>query len=349
LPPPRSNPELLGQEAAEQELIGAFTAGRPAHAWIFTGPRGIGKATLAFRLARWLLAGEAEAAAKPGLFGAGAPPNTLAVAGSHPVFQRIAAGGHADLLTIQRALNDRGELKKDIAVDDARKIEPFLRLTAAEGGWRIVILDEAEALNRSSANALLKILEEPPRNTLLVLVCENAGALLPTIRSRCRLLTLQPLPEKAMRALLARAAPDVPAADLGELLALAQGSIGRALSLIEADGLRLHRQVQQILARVPGLAPAEAVAAGEALGRAGSDASYRLFTSMLLDQVAGLARRRALEGGSDGGPLPRLHAAALLDLWSDLDRRFREADQGNLDKRQVVMAALMALDQAARA
>lgn len=348
--PPRKTSLLLGHETAEQELIASFAGGRPAHAWIFAGPRGIGKATLAFRLARWLLAGGAEAAAGGGLFGPSTPPETLHVPETSPVFQRVASGGHADLLTVQIELNEKGERKKEIAVADVRKIEPFLRLTAAEGGWRVVILDEADFVNRSSANALLKILEEPPKNALLVLVCENAGALLPTIRSRCRLLRLSPLPKATMQELLTRVAPELAGNDLADILALAQGSIGRALDLIDTDGLSLLRQVENLLSRVPGLSPADAVAAGDALGRGGAETAYRVFTALLLDQIASLAKERALNRASPTkGMLTTMSAPALLDLYADLERRFNEAEWGNLDKRQVILTALLALDEAASA
>jgi DNA polymerase-3 subunit delta' len=344
--PPRKNPLLLGHEGAERELIAAFSSGRAPHAWIFAGPRGIGKATLAFRLARWLLSGGADQNGG-GLFGPAALPESLAVPETSPVFQRVASGGHADLLSVQRELNDRGELKKEIAVDDVRRIEPFLRLTAAEGGWRAVVLDEADFVNRSSANALLKILEEPPPRAVLMLICENPGALLPTIRSRCRTLRLAPLGDVTMRELLRRAAPDLNGADLADLLALAQGSIGRAIDLIAAEGLSLHRQVKNLLGRVPGLSPGDALAAGEALGRPGSDTAYRVFTSLLLDELAGLAKQRARDRTHTNGVLATLDAPALLELWADLQQRFREADWGNLDKRQVILTALLALDDAA--
>lgn len=347
LPPPRKNPLLCGHETAEQELIATFTGARPPHAWIFSGPRGIGKATLAYRVARWLLSGGADSS-EGGLFGPSAPPETLKISEASPVFQRVASGGHADLLSVQLELNEKtGKMRTEIAVDDVRKIEPFLRLTAAEGGWRVVILDEADYVNRSSANALLKILEEPPKRALLILVCENASSLLPTIRSRCRLLTLKPLAEPVMRQLLARAAPDLSPADVAALLPLARGSIGRALDLMAADGLSLAAQLDNILARVPGLSAADAVAAGELLGRAGSETAYRVFTELLLDKLGALAKTKALDLSLTKGVLGHLPPETLLALWDDLRRRFDETEQSNLDRRQAVLTALLALDAAA--
>jgi len=192
-PPPRANPLLLGHEAAERTLLDAIAQKRMHHAWLISGPEGIGKATLAYRFARALLAGTTV--------GAGA---SLALDPSHPVFRRVAAAGHADLLTIERMVDEKTKrLKRDIAVAYVRKINGFMALTPAEGGWRVAIVDGAEDLNLASANGLLKILEEPPPRAVLLLVCSAPGRLLPTIRSRCRHLRLDPLADNAMARLLA--------------------------------------------------------------------------------------------------------------------------------------------------
>ncbi|HEY1411119.1 MAG TPA: AAA family ATPase, partial [Rhodopila sp.] len=154
-PDPRANPLLLGHEDAEATVLDAMRAGRMHHAWLITGPEGVGKATLAYRFARRLLAGGAPAG--------GAPADSLALEASHPVFRRVAANSHADLLTVERVFNEKTKrMKTQIAVEDVRKINGFMSLTPAEGGWRVVVVDGAEELNQASANALLKILEEPP-------------------------------------------------------------------------------------------------------------------------------------------------------------------------------------------
>lgn len=155
--PPRENPDLIGHEAAEAALVAAYRAGRLPHAWLFTGPRGIGKATLAFRFARFLLA--ASERMGQGLFAA-PPPTRLAMAPDHPVFRRVASGGHPDLLVVERGYDPRRRrLRSEIVVADTRAVAGFLRLTAAEGGWRVVVLDGADAMNRNAANAVLKIFE----------------------------------------------------------------------------------------------------------------------------------------------------------------------------------------------
>src|SRR6516225_12371524 len=247
VPAPRANPELVGHESAERELRRLVEAGRLPHAILLSGPRGIGKATLAFRFARFLLANgddRTNAVAESG----------LAINPESGVFRRVAAGGHADLLPIERAYDPRRRrLRGEIVVEDAREITSFFRLTAAEEGWRIVIVDGAEEMNRSAANALLKVLEEPPRQALLLLVSHSPGRMLPTIRSRCRRFPLIPLPRALLTQLLRRHRPELTQAEVEPLAALSDGSIGRALELAEAGGLALYRSVLELLSQIPQL------------------------------------------------------------------------------------------------
>jgi DNA polymerase-3 subunit delta' len=187
---PRANPDLLGHETAERIWSQARASGRLHHAWLITGTRGIGKATLAYRLARGLLAGRA-------------PGDGLDVGPADPVFRRIAAGTHAGLMTVERSADEKTKrMRREIVVDEVRAVTQFLRRTAGEGGWRVVIVDGAEDMNPNAANALLKLLEEPPTGALLLLVCHAPGRLPATIRSRCRRLRLSPLGPATVEALL---------------------------------------------------------------------------------------------------------------------------------------------------
>src|SRR5208282_2775114 len=245
-PAPRANPDLVGHETAERELRRLVELGRLPHAILLCGPRGIGKATLAFRLARFLLAERDHPTGPAG--------QELATDPECGVFHRVAAGGHADLLTVERAYDPRRRrLRGEIVVEDAREITAFFRLTAAEGGWRIVVVDGAEEMNRNAANALLKILEEPPRRALLLLISHSPGRLLPTIRSRCRRLALPPLSEADVIALLRQHQPDLPADEAGGLARLASGSIGRALALQAQGGLAVYGGMVDLLAGLPTL------------------------------------------------------------------------------------------------
>src|SRR5215813_4967550 len=217
-PTPRANPDFVGHPLAEQALLRAWRSSRLHHAWLLTGPRGIGKATLAFRFTRYVLAG-----GERGLFAEG--PDTLEVPPTAPVFRQVASGGHPDLLTIERGYDEkRDRYRTEIVVDDVRELGGFLHLKAAAGGWRVVVIDSVDELNRNAANALLKVLEEPPARALILLVSHAPGRLLPTIRSRCRRLTLGPLDERVMEELLGRHAPALAEADRRLLIRVAEGS-----------------------------------------------------------------------------------------------------------------------------
>ncbi|MBV9239343.1 MAG: DNA polymerase III subunit delta', partial [Xanthobacteraceae bacterium] len=186
-PHPRDAFALHGHAEAEHDMLQAYRGGRMPHAWLIGGSPGIGKATLAYRMARFVLAHPDPTA--PDVQAA----QTLAVAPEHPVARRITAQAHSDLLALERTVGDNGKLRTEIAVADVRRTIAFYGSTAGEGGWRICIVDSVDELNRFGTNALLKILEEPPARSLLFLLSHAPGQVLPTIRSRCRRLLLRPL------------------------------------------------------------------------------------------------------------------------------------------------------------
>ncbi|HCK19633.1 MAG TPA: DNA polymerase III subunit delta', partial [Thalassospira sp.] len=207
---PRRNDALLGHEEAEKTILDAWNSKRMHHAWLLCGPKGVGKATLAYRMARLILSGGGENGCA-GLFGD--QNDGLYVDPEDPVSRRIAGGGHGDLKVIERLYDDKKKrLQGEITVANVRTVGNFMSKTSAEGGWRIVIVDAADELNRNAANAILKVLEEPPSNAMMILVAHHPGRLLPTIRSRCRRLNLAPLDDHQVVDLLGRYCPDM---DLG--------------------------------------------------------------------------------------------------------------------------------------
>jgi len=361
-PAPRANPELVGHEAAESALRQLLQSGRLPHALLLSGPRGIGKATLAFRFARYVLANGAGEGSPGGLFGdgddGGSSDAGLAISPQSGTFRRVASGGHADLLTVERAYDPRRRrLRGEIIVENTREISAFLRLTPAEGGWRVVIVDGADEMNRNAANALLKILEEPPRRALLLLVAHSPGRLLPTIRSRCRRFPLAPLPPAIVRQLLMRYRPDLPEPQSEALTALSGGSIGRALDLAAAGGVELYDSVLALLARDQGIDPAALHAFADRLARGESEEAYRAveeLVAQLLARVAGAAagRTAGTELPHESALLRRLGERAPAARWAELrdeiGRSFARTDALNLDKKQTILGAFFAIEGAAR-
>jgi DNA polymerase-3 subunit delta' len=356
---PSENPELIGHESGEERFLSAWQSGRLPHGWMITGPRGIGKATFAFRVARFVLTGGAGDQS-PGLFGETAPSG-LFVDPDEPVFRRIASGAHADLMTLQRTVNpDTGKLRTSIAVSDVRRAGDFMRLTASEGGWRVVIVDCADEMNANAANALLKVLEEPPDRALLLLVSHAPGRLLPTIRSRCCQLPLKLLAHKQVGDLLARQRPDLPEAERHAIAGLADGSPGRALALAEEDGLTLYRELMLLLSHLPRPPVSALYAYGDKLARNGAEEKFRTVMELLGWWLGRLARSGAR---GEGGPAPivpeeeglagRLLAASGVDRWMEVwEKTNRLADATarlNLDRKQAVLTIFHACQSAMKA
>lgn len=352
VPAPRENTSLSGHEAAEQALLKAFTSGRLPHGLLITGPHGIGKATLAYRFARFLLSQEGDSGG--GLF-APATPASLALPPEHPVFRRVASNGHADLLTVERGIDPKRKRERtEIVVEDTRAIAGFLRLTPAEGGWRIVIVDTADEMNRNAANAVLKILEEPPDRAILILVSDNPGRLLPTIRSRCRRLSLRPLSDSLMAELLDRYRPDLSAPDRAALLELAEGSIGHAIELAEHKSLATYRRLLGLLSRLPELDGSALHTFADSVSRWGADDAFRVFSELMPATLARAIVKAAepdAEEGNDAALAKLLRRRGLdrwVEVWEKITELFAQADAVNLDRKQVVLNAFFALEEAAR-
>ena len=366
IPTPRETADLIGHDAAEHRLLRAWTSGRLPHGWLITGPKGIGKATLAYRFARFLFANEGGApnAEEPGMFGDALPaaaPATLAVDPGHPVFRRVASGGHTDLKVLQRGMSEDGKrLQTIIPVDAVRAAGHSMTLTSGEGGWRIVIVDGAEDMNPNAANALLKLLEEPPPRAMILLVCHAPGRLLPTIRSRCCQLRLSPLPVDRLGELLKLYRPDLADAERSVLIGLADGSIGRALSLAESDGIAIQRDIVKLLSSLPALDLATAHKFADRIARRDADAAWRTATDLTTRNLAHIvgahARGQGLEAhgysSGDAQALSRLPSMASLDRWVEVwektSRLFAQADSANLDKKQVMLSALGSMETTAR-
>jgi DNA polymerase-3 subunit delta' len=354
-PPPWRNDRLVGHEQAERTMLAAQQSGRLHHAWLLTGPRGIGKATLAWRFARFLLAGQDQG----GLFGGA--PESLDVPADAPGRHLVDARSHPDLFHLRRSLNrDTGRMRAEIAVDDVRDLGGFMHMTPAMGKARVAIVDAADEMNRNSANAVLKILEEPPPNAVLLIVAHAPGRLLPTIRSRCRRLALQPLSEDTVVDLLGTHAPETKPEERRALARLAEGSIGRALELGAAGSLDLYREMVEVLATLPDLDMPRLHGFAERFAKRGEEANadWRSLNYLFDGWLKGLLRQGALAKESapvvpvEAGLQARLLSAASPDRWmaaaEEVANLFARADAVNLDRKQTVMGSFLKLQSATR-
>jgi DNA polymerase-3 subunit delta' len=336
-PHPRETFALAGHQAAEAALLEAYRSGRMHHAWLITGPAGIGRATLAYRLARFILAHPDPAA--PAVQRAA----DLAVAPADPAARQVAAQSHPDLMVLRRAWNpDRKTPAAEIRIDDARRVAAFFGATAGAGGWRIAIVDTADDLNTAAANALLKVLEEPPPRALFLLVCEVPRRLPPTIRSRCRLLPLAPLSAGEVEAVLQSSglAAGREQAEVARVAAAADGSVRRAAALMEGDALALRAAVADLLARLPALDHAATLTLAERVAGGEGASRFTLMTELVLDWL----HTRAAAGAAAGeGRLAR-----WAELWEKTARTAREAEIYNLDRRPLVLAMVAELAAAAQ-
>ena len=333
IPSPRETNVLFGHADAERVLLDSYKSGRMAHAWLIGGEPGIGKATLAYRLARFALAHPDPRAAEV------QRATSLAVNPEHPVARRVTAQAQGGLLTLERVINEKtGKLFTEIRVEDIRRIVPFFGATAAEGNWRIAIIDAVDELNRFGANALLKVLEEPPERSFLLLVSHAPGRVLPTIRSRCRRLLLRPLETADVaRAVAAATGRNADEREILEAANAAGGSVARAVALLDDKARALRQRVLDLIAQLPEPDPRALHALGDALG--GSEPQT---LAVFIDMVnAWLAAR--VESSAEKQRLNRLALA-----WDKVNRAAREADVYNLERKPLVFAVFGALAEAAR-
>jgi DNA polymerase III subunit delta' len=331
---PHETGVLYGHSEAESALLEAYRSRRFPHAWLITGPAGIGKATLAYRLARFILAHPDPRAA------AVAAATSLDVDADHPVARRVAVQAQGDLLVLERTINEKtGKLYQDIRVDNVRRTVTFFGSTPGEGGWRVAIVDSVDELNREGANALLKVLEEPPRRGVLLLVSHSAARVLPTIRSRCRVLALRPLSaDDVARAAAAALAEESAAAEIAAAAAVADGSVRRALALLDGDALDLRNGIVALLDRLPAVDPRALHALGDRLY--GTDAAT---LAAFVDTVNGWLSARLAAGAADPARLAR-----VAEAWERINHAAGEVDEYNLERKPLVFNVFGWLAEASR-
>ena len=354
-PHPRETQRLIGQGAAEAAFLEAFNDGRLHHAWLVTGARGVGKATFAWRAARFLLAQGPE---MEGMVAPGARAS-LDIDAAHPVARRMQARSEPQLFHIIRQINeDTKRLRDVIRAEDVRSLHSFLTLSSADGGRRAVIIDAADDMNVTAANGLLKMLEEPPARTTFFLISHQPSGLLPTIRSRCRELRLPPLSAADMAAALAQAGIGQ-SEDTAALAALSGGSVGEAVRLTNLDGLALYATLVQLFADLPNVdRPRALTVANSAAQRGGED---RLALLVWLIEL--LLGRMAQTGATGAAPTPEgapgeaamlaraapdlVAARAWADCAQDVGARMRHGRAVNLDPAALVLDTVFRIQKTA--
>jgi DNA polymerase III subunit delta' len=325
-PLPHERNHLVGHRQTERALLDAYRSERLHHAWILGGPKGTGKATLAFRFAQFVIA-------NPDRFGAEvANAQDLSVSAEHPVVRQIKAGGHPNILHLRRPWDEKGKrFKADLPVDEVRRTVSFFGTTASAKAWRICIVDAADDMNNSSANALLKILEEPPKRCLFLVLSHTPGRLLPTIRSRCRRLDMAPLSvEEIASGLREMAADTVPGdADLQEIARTADGSLRSAITLLSGDGLAIAKGMRKLAENAAEVDLAAVHALANVVAARGQSDNWESFQHIaqlwLHEQV-----RIQLPNGVG-------QANELVKVWDKTNRAIRDSDALNLDRKQVVL------------
>jgi DNA polymerase III subunit delta' len=331
-PHPRQTTVLFGHEAAEQTFLSAYRSGRMPHAWLIGGEAGIGKATLAYRMARFVLAFPDPARIEAA--------TSLALDPDHPAARRVAANAHTDLLALERTVGENGKMRTVITVDQVRRLTTFFGSTAGEGGWRVCVVDSADELKYpEGSNALLKMLEEPPTRSLFLIVSHAPGRLLATIRSRCRRLMLRPLAENDVARAAAAALGTEPGDPAFTKAAVAAGgSVSRALALSQGPLMVLREKVTALLAALPVPDPLALHALGDQLDR-GDRTLTEAFVGVVRDHLSS-----SLHGGANAPE----RLARTAALWERINRQARDVETYNLERKPLVFSIFGQLAEAAR-
>ena len=338
-PHPREAHALIGHAEAERALLDAYRANRLPQAIILGGPGGIGKATLAWRLTRFLLAHPDPAAA------AVQSAENLFVPADHPVAHKLVALTHGDVFLLRREWNEKAKRPfTEIRADDVRDAIHMFQQAAGAGGYRICIVDSAEDLNRAGANALLKLIEEPPPRTLFLIIAHRPGLVLATLRSRCRRLLLKSLTPAEIGAVIGTLG--TPWSDIERDLVMeaaerAGGAVPAALRLLGGPGPELERRIRRLLADLPSVDWRAVHELADAVAGRDAAADYDMMMMTIVDWIDAILHREAGQGAA--------RLAPLAEVWEKAAAAARETEVLNLDKRPLILSIFADLATAAKA
>ncbi|MFZ1814406.1 MAG: DNA polymerase III subunit delta' [Rhizobiaceae bacterium] len=344
LPDPAENRVLIGHDGILDQLAGAHASGRMHHAWLITGPAGIGKATLACRFAGHLFRNPDPASS---------PRSYVQPPADDPVESRVARGGHPNLLHLRRGIRDDGKFRSQLTIEEVRKTVSFFGTSAGERGYRVCIVDTADDLNRAAANALLKVLEEPPPRTIFLVLAHASSGVLPTIRSRCVKLTMRPLGQEDILSALDRLGVSKGLAhdDLHEIARLSSGSVRRAIILAMQNGAGMYRKLVELVANPSSPDWGAIHLLASELAPVARNDRYQLFLQLVHDYVGRRVRAEPEPASAgQGGTLESATTSELarwVEVWEKTRRSAELANSYNLDRKQVILNFFEALRQAA--
>ena len=329
-PHPREATHLVGHHDAQAAILEGLRQGKLHHAWLIGGPEGIGKATFAYMVAKQLL----------GLKGGPAPAgDRLDVDPARQASRLVSNLAHPDLVVLRRQpATDKKAAATMIAVETVRRALDVFASTPSDGGWRVCVVDSADDLNASAANALLKVLEEPPARAIFLIIAHQPGQVLPTIRSRCRKLTLRPLAETEIAAVLDGLDVDADSATIGQAIALADGSARRAISRLDPETAALIGRTRGLLARLPDVDIPGVLAMSDQLAGRAAEADFAVFMETVEDWVRHVLHANLAAGAH--------RLAPLAEVWDKTARAVRETDALNLDRRPLVLSIFQDLSEA---
>jgi DNA polymerase III subunit delta' len=323
-PHPREARVLVGHREAQASVIDGVRSGRLHHAWLIGGPEGIGKATFAYAVAKYLL----------GLRQGEAPPGERLTFDPESRSARLVAGlAHPDLVVLRRQPStEKKQATTQIPVETVRRALDVFGSTAGSGGWRVCIVDSAEDLNSAGANALLKIIEEPPPRAIFLILAHQPGRVLPTIRSRCRKLALRPLDQPDLLKALGGLGLQADDGAVQQALALADGSVRRALTRLSPETAALVLGTRALLAHLPNIDIKGVMGMADQLAGRAAEADFGIFVETLEDWASNTLHIGAAKGAR--------HLAPLVEVWEKINRSIRETDALNLDRKPLVLSIL---------